>query len=144
MAPEVRLAQTDAEVARLFPLLRELRPHITDEIDLVTRVQRQRATERGWRLAYVEQDGVPTAAGSCRILEHLAWGKVLYVDDLICAESHRGKGAANSLMKWMEALARAEGCTQLHLDSGTQRIRAHHFYFRQGLSITSFHFGKTL
>lgn len=144
MAPEVRLAESDADVARLFPLLRELRPHIADEAELVSRVQRQRATERGWRLAYVEQDGFPVAAASCRVLEHLAWGKVLYVDDLICAESHRGTGAASALMKWMEGQARAEGCAQLHLDSGTQRIRAHHFYFRQGLSITSFHFGKTL
>jgi len=140
----VKLAESDADVARLFPVLRELRPLIADEKDLVARVQRQRGTERGWRLAYVEQNGVPVAAASCRILEHLAWGKVLYVDDLICAESHRGTGAANALMEWMEGQARAEGCAQLHLDSGTQRIRAHHFYFRQGLSITSFHFGKTL
>ena len=140
----VKLAESDADVARLFPVLRELRPLIADEKDLVARVQRQRGTERGWRLAYVEQNGVPVAAASCRILEHLAWGKVLYVDDLICAESHRGAGAANALMEWMEGQARAEGCVQLHLDSGTQRIRAHHFYFRQGLSIASFHFGKTL
>jgi GNAT superfamily N-acetyltransferase len=140
----VRLAQSDAEVARLFPLLRELRPHIADEAEFVARVQGQRATERGWRLAYVEQDGIPVAAASCRILEHLAWGKVLYVDDLICAASHRGTGAASSLMKWMEEQAWAEGCTQLHLDSGTQRIRAHHFYYRRGLSISSFHFSKKL
>jgi GNAT superfamily N-acetyltransferase len=141
---QVKLAESDADVARLFTLLRELRPHIAEEAELVARVQRQRATERGWQLAYVEQDGVPVAAASCRILEHLAWGKVLYVDDLICAESHRGTGAANSLMEWMEVRARAEDCTQLQLDSGTQRIRAHHFYFRRGLSITSFHFGKKL
>ena len=102
----VKLAQSDADIARLYPLLRELRPHIADQAELVDRVQRQRATERGWRLIYVEQDGVPVAAASCRILEHLAWGKVLYVDDLICAESHRGKGFAESLMAWMEKRAR--------------------------------------
>ena len=140
----VKLAESDADVARLFGVMRELRPHIVDEAEFVARVQRQRATERSWRLAYVEQDGVPVAAASCRILEHLAWGKVLYVDDLICAESHRGTGAATALMDWMEEQARAEDCAQLQLDSGTQRIRAHHFYFRQGLSITSFHFGKKL
>ena len=140
----VKLAESDADIARLFGVMRELRPHIVEETEFVARVQRQRATERGWRLAYVEQEGVPVAAASCRILEHLAWGKVLYVDDLICAESHRGTGAAKVLMGWMEELARAEDCAQLHLDSGTQRIRAHHFYFRQGLSITSFHFGKKL
>jgi len=141
---KILLAQSDAQVAQLFPLFRELRPHIADEAELVDRVQRQRATERGWQLIYVEQDGVPVAAASCRLLEHLAWGKVLYVDDLICAESQRGKGFAESLMAWMEKRACQEGCAEMHLDSGVQRVRAHHFYFRQGLSISSFHFGKKL
>ncbi|HKU63482.1 MAG TPA: GNAT family N-acetyltransferase [Rhizomicrobium sp.] len=141
---EVRLAISDAEVARVFPVMHELRTHIADAADFVTRVQRQRRTERGWQLLYVEDNGVPVAAASFRILEHLAWGKVLYVDDLICTESHRGKGFAESLMAWMENRAREENCTEMHLDSGTQRIRAHHFYFRQGLSISSFHFAKKL
>jgi GNAT superfamily N-acetyltransferase len=141
---KILLAQSDAQVAQLFPLFRELRPHIADEAELVDRVQRQRATEHGWQLIYVEQDGVPVAAASCRLLEHLAWGKVLYVDDLICAESYRGSGAARALMAFMEDRARSEGCVALHLDSGTQRTRAHHFYFRQGLSIGSFHFAKSL
>jgi hypothetical protein len=103
---DVKLADSDADIARLYPLMRQLRPHIAGEAELVTRVQRQQQTERGWQLLYVEHDGVPIAAASCRILEHLAWGKVLYVDDLICAESHRGKGFAESLMAWMEKRAR--------------------------------------
>jgi GNAT superfamily N-acetyltransferase len=140
----VKLAESDAQVARLFPLLCELRPHIGDEAELVARVQSQRQTERGWQLLYIEHEGVPIAAASFRILEHLAWGKVLYVDDLICAESQRGKGFAESLMAWMEKRACEEGCAALHLDSGVQRVRAHHFYFRQGLSISSFHFAKEL
>ncbi len=107
-------------------------------------MQRQRRTERGWQLLYVEDNGTPVAAASFRILEHLAWGKVLYVDDLICAEDQRGKGFADALMAWMENRAREENCAEMHLDSGTHRARAHHFYFRQGLSITSFHFGKKL
>jgi hypothetical protein len=47
-------------------------------------------------------------------------------------------------MRWMEELARREGCEQFHLDSGTHRLRAHRFYHRLGLAITSFHFGKKL
>ena len=140
----IRLADSDTDIARLFPVMRELRPHIASAEEFVARVQRQQRTQPGWQLLYVEADGAPVAAASFRIGEHLAWGKVLYVDDLICAESHRGSGAAQSLMKFMEDRARAENCDALHLDSGTQRIRAHHFYFRQGLSIASFHFSKPL
>ena len=92
----------------------------------------------------MEDDGTPVAAAGYRFTEYLFSGKILYVDDLICLEIHRGKGFAEALMRFMEDLARKEGCEQFHLDSGTHRLRAHHFYFRLGLSITSFHFQKPL
>ncbi|MBV9548674.1 MAG: GNAT family N-acetyltransferase [Alphaproteobacteria bacterium] len=139
----IKIATTDADIARLFPLLRELRPHLKDEADLLARAARQKA-QSGWQLIYAEDAGVPVAAAGFRISEWLAWGKTLYVDDLICRESHRGKGFARALLRWMEELARRENCAALHLDSGTQRTGAHHFYFRQGLSISSFHFSKQL
>jgi GNAT superfamily N-acetyltransferase len=141
---EVKLATSDAEIARVFPVMHELRPLIADAADFVTRVQRQRQTERGWQLLYVEHEGVPVAAASFRILEHLAFGMVFHVDDLICTESQRGKGFAEKLMAWMENRAHEENCAEMQLNSGTQRIRAHHFYFRRGLSISSFHFAKKL
>jgi GNAT superfamily N-acetyltransferase len=140
----VKSADSDADITRVFAVMRELRPHIASAEEFVSRVNRQRQTQPGWQLLYAEVDGSPVAAASYRIMEHLAWGKVLYVDDLICAESHRGSGAAQALMAFMEDRARSEDCGALHLDSGTQRTRAHHFYFRQGLSIGSFHFSKPL
>ena len=36
------------------------------------------------------------------------------------------------------------GCPALSLDSGIQRARAHRFYFREGLAITTFGFTKSL
>ena len=139
---EIRHAESDAEIARLFPVIRELRPHLKDADELVARVHRQES--QGYRLIYVEDAGAPVAAAGFRLIEHLSAGPSLYVDDLICLESHRGKGFARALIRWMEAHARETGCETFHLDSGTQRLRAHHFYFRLGLSITSFHFQKTL
>jgi len=106
-------------------------------------VRRQQA-QSGWRLIYVEENGTPVAAAGFRVSEWLAWGKALYVDDLICLESHRGKGFAEALMRWMENLARTEGCTEFHLDSGTHRLAAHRFYHRLKLGIASFHFQKKL
>ena len=139
---EICHAESDAEIARLFPVIRELRPHLKDAAELLARVRRQES--QGYRLIYMEDDGVPVAAAGFRFAEHLFAERALYVDDLICLESHRGKGFAAALMRWMEARAREEGCETFHLDSGTHRQRAHHFYFRQGLSITSFHFVKKL
>lgn len=139
---DIRRAESDAEIARLFLVIRELRPHLKDAAEFLARVRRQEG--QGYRLIYVEDDGVPVAAAGFRFAEHLFAERALYVDDLICLESHRGNGFAAALMRWMEARAREEGCETFHLDSGTHRQRAHHFYFRQGLSITSFHFVKKL
>ena len=139
---EVKHAQSDADLLRLYPVIRELRPHIATAGEFLARARRQQA--QGWSLIYVEEAGEPVAAAGFRISEWLAWGKALYVDDLICLESHRGKGFAEALMRWMEEHARAEGCAQFHLDSGTHRLAAHRFYHRMKLAITSFHFSKSL
>ena len=140
---DVKLAQSDSDIARVYPVMKELRTHLKNAEEFRERVRRQQA-QSGWRLIYVEDAAVPVAASGFRISEWLAWGKTLYVDDLICLESHRGKGFAESLMLWMEELARAEGCEQFHLDSGTFRLPAHRFYHRLGLGITSFHFQKKI
>jgi GNAT superfamily N-acetyltransferase len=139
----VKEAASDADIRRLYPVIGVLRPHIVSADELVARAERQKK-QSGWRLIYVEDKGEPVAAASFRISEWLAWGKALYVDDLIALESHRGQGYAEALMRWMEAFAEIEGCAEFHLDSGTHRLGAHRFYHRLKLSITSFHFSKRL
>ncbi|HVV66036.1 MAG TPA: GNAT family N-acetyltransferase [Rhizomicrobium sp.] len=139
----VKQAATDAEIRRVYPVMRELRPHIASEQEFLERVRRQQK-QSGWRLIYVEDDGAPVAAAGFRVSEWLAWGKALYVDDLICLPSHRAKGFAEALMVWMEEHARKEACREFHLDSGTHRLGAHRFYHRMKLVISSFHFQKKL
>ena len=113
---------------------------------LVRQVDRQRAT--GYRLAgaFAGGDEQAAAVAGFRINEYLAWGKHLYVDDLVTAAAHRGQGHADRLFAWLEAEARQAGCTQLHLDSalGEDRQDAHRFYFRHGLRIAAFHFQAEL
>ena len=140
---EIKEALTEADIRRVYPVMRELRPHIKSEGEFLERVRRQQK-QSGWQLIYVEDAGAPVATASFRISEWLAWGKAFYVDDLICLESHRGKGFAEALMAWMEDFARKEGCGEFHLDSGTHRLGAHRFYHRLKLGITSFHFQKKL
>ena len=98
---DVKLAQSDSDIARVYPVMKELRPAPQSAAEFLERVHRQQA-QSGWRMIYVEDAGVPVAASGFRISEWLAWGKALYVDDLICLESHRGLGFAEALMRWME------------------------------------------
>src|SRR5215472_5426437 len=143
MTFDIKAAESDSDIRRIYSVIKVLRPHIVTADELVERAKRQR-TQSDWRLIYVEDKGEPVAAASFRISEWLAWGKALYVDDLIALESHRGKGYAETLMRWMEALAKREGCAEFHLDSGTHRLAAHRFYHRLKLTISSFHFSKRL
>lgn len=138
---EVREAVTDEEVAATYPVMRELRPHLS-ESEYPGKVKRMR--ESGYRLAAVVEEGEARAVAGFRVQELLAWGKLLYVDDLVSAEESRSRGYGKLLLDWLADEARREGCGQLHLDSGVQRRAAHRFYFREGMGISSFHFSKIL
>ncbi len=142
MTYAIALAESDADIARCYPVIRELRPHIANAAELVARVQRQRTG--GYHLAYRAENegrGRVVACGGWRINEHLAWGLALYVDDLVTLASERSQRHGDALFDWLVDQARQRGCVNFHLDSGTHRVDAHRFYLRKRMAITSFHFG---
>lgn len=141
--PIVKLAETDDDIRRCFPVMQLLRPHLTDADDLLVRARRQMSGS-GWRLAYAEDDGEVAACAGFRVHEWLVSGRVLYVDDLVRDDRRRSRGNGKALLDWLKDLARAENCAQLRLDSGTHRTQAHKFYFREGLTIHAFHFESNL
>lgn len=127
--------------------LLQLRPAHDGPEALARRIDEHlRAT--GYRLIGAFEEGFDEAAAVAgfRINEYLAWGKHLYVDDLVTGEDHRGRGLADQLFAWLEDEARDCGCTQFHLDSGLGEDRqdAHRFYFRHGLRIGAHHFQREL
>lgn len=132
-----RIATTDAEIEACFPVMRELRPHL-EEGAFLARIRMQQS--QGYELAYVDADGAPVAVAGFRIGENLAWGRFLYVDDLVTAAAHRSRGYGALLLRWLLDLAKERGCRELHLDSGVQRVDAHRFYKREGLEVSSYHF----
>ena len=133
---------SDADVAEAFAVMRELRPHL-DEHSYQELVDEQRRA--GYRLAAVRlDDGVIAAVAGFWIGHKLAWGRHLYLDDLVTAAAHRSKGYGKALLEWLEAEARKHGCAQFELDSGTARHGAHRFYLGNGYDISAFHFRKTL
>jgi len=136
------VAATDAAIAECFGVMQQLRPQLTPE-DWVPRVRRMQ--REGYRLlAARDAAGVVGAAGY-RIFECIArGGRSLYVDDLITDPKRRSQGAGKAMMDWLVAEGRREGCASLCLDSGVQRRETHHFYFRERLAISAFHFDRAL
>ncbi len=137
----VHLATTDADVARCFPVMHELRPKLQQQ-DFVYRIRSMHA--EGYQLALLERaDAVLTVAGF-RIMSMLVSGQTLYVDDLVTSADARSQGNGEIMLHWLIAHARSLRCDTVSLDSGTHRQDAHAFYLRHRLRITSFHFALPL
>jgi GNAT superfamily N-acetyltransferase len=132
------------ETGRAAGALLELRPGFGSAEELAARVDALRAS--GYRVVGSFEPGEADAAAVAgfRVGESLAWGRYLYVDDLVTRAGFRGRGHADAVMAWVVDEARRLGCEQLHLDSGVgpDRADAHRFYFRHGMRIVSFHFAR--
>jgi GNAT superfamily N-acetyltransferase len=137
----VKVAQTDAEKLACFPVMKELRTHL-EEAEFMPQLERQEA--QGYRLAFVEKNGQVVAAAGFWVNEAFAYGRYMYVYDLVTSERARSGGHGRALLEFLKALARDAGCAQLHLDSGVQRFRAHRFYLREGFVISGHHFQLVL
>jgi GNAT superfamily N-acetyltransferase len=135
-------AQTEAEIKKCFPVIQQLRPHLNEAV-FVEQVQRQMKIH-GYQLIFIEVDDRVVAAAGYRVAEFLAWGKTLYVDDLITDEACRGRGFGGALLNWLQAKAQEIGCVEFHLDSGVHRFDAHRLYLTHKMIISSHHFSKKM
>ncbi|MFE0703946.1 GNAT family N-acetyltransferase [Streptomyces sp. NPDC058872] len=126
----------------LLPVLRELRPHLTPGL---FREVYEAGHPQGLRFtaAYAD-DGRCVGAAGWRIVVNTSSLRQLYVDDLVTASADRSDGVGHALLAHLEGRARAAGCHELNLDSGTQRTRAHRFYLRERFDIVAFHFARSL
>ena len=119
---------------------RQLRPHLPPAY--VARMKEIFAG--GAEMAVTVVDGKVAGITVFRVVEKTFTGRELYCDDLVTDEARRSTGVGRALMDYMMGVARERQCDYLTLDSGCRREQAHKFYFREGLTITSFHFTRTL
>lgn len=153
MTAERELSAEETHLA--YAAMRELRPQVTSVEEFVDRVNNVQRPE-GYRLVAslaAEETGAAdvaapeVAAGAVsaagfRRLHTLAWGDILYIDDLVTMEAHRGRGHAHCLLEWVLAEARRLACAAVHLDSAPHRHAAHRLYLGEGYVISSFHFSR--
>lgn len=142
MPESIRIASTDEEIAACFPVMQELREHLGFD-DFMTRARDSYRSGTYQLVCRLDGPRVVAVAGF-RFLENFAWGRFLYVDDLVTLADARSKGHGRALIRWLENFAADRGCVALHLDSGMQRLDAHRFYDREGFARTAIHFAKPI
>lgn len=133
--------ESDEAILACYDVLAELRPHLA-RTDFLATVRAMQAD--GLRLACIRDGARVVAVAGYRVSTNLFCGRHLYVDDLVTVESERSKGHGKALLAWLRELAVEEGCEVFHLDSGVQRKRAHAFYQREGMDLSSYHFSVRL
>jgi GNAT superfamily N-acetyltransferase len=140
----IKLMENDTDIMSCFYVLKQLRTHLEVEtfLDTIHTLQKN----YNYQLLAVIPDNEVKAVAGYRIAESLAWGKYMYVDDLITDEKSRASGYAKLLVSWLEGEARKQDCEQFHLDSaaGPHRYDAHRFYLKNKMDITAHHFQKSL
>jgi GNAT superfamily N-acetyltransferase len=136
-AREIHTAKSEADVRRCWRAFQELRPHLQSEDEFVERWRKQ--VEEGDPIAYVQDgDKVPAAAGY-RFLNTMAWGHILYIDDLVALHTSQLTGLGTLLLQHLQNEARERVCAAVHLDTGYQRHLAHRAYLGNGFHIDCHH-----
>ncbi len=132
---------SDQEIMVTYPVMSQLRPHIAEEdyLALIREMEGQ-----GGKLIAAKEDENVLGCAFFRRETRLFTGPMVYVDDLVSDGSQRSKGVGHALIDWLSEYCRKKGIKQLVLDSGVQRDQAHKFYFREGFTITSFNFKKSI
>jgi GNAT superfamily N-acetyltransferase len=137
----IELANSEAKLRDCFPVILQLRPHL----ELNTFIEQVAVQAMaGYQIASLTADDHVVAVAGFRITHSLAWGRFLYVDDLVTDIDQRSKGYGKQLLHWLIDYAKQNECIELHLDSGLQRIDAHRFYEREGMIKTGYHYSLAL
>ena len=135
-------ADSAAQIAKCYPVMAQLRPHLGSAEELVTRIMRQR--EAGYRLLAAWRDEVPIGLAGYRFEENLIYGRFIYVDDLVAMDSERGSGIGASLLDFVAMEGQKAACDRLVLDTALDNVLAHRFYYRQRLLMRALRFSRPI
>lgn len=139
---EIKHIESDADLDASFPVMKELRPHLSDRATYAAQVARQRT--QGYRLLAAWRDGAIVGLAGYRLLESLIYSRFIYVDDLVVTASLHRSGLGELLLQAARQQAVALHCKHFVLDTGLHMALAQRFYFRQGLLAQGMHFVEPL
>ena len=132
MDRKIFTVQSHADLERCFPVIKELRPHLSFE-DYV-RIYEQAHKHDAYQLVAIEDGKNILAVMGYRFLWDFVRGKHLYIDDLVSTERFRSQGLGAVLLKYAESIASQSDCKALRLSAVFENTHALRFYDRNGWS----------
>ncbi|MFC7373598.1 GNAT family N-acetyltransferase [Fictibacillus iocasae] len=139
---EIRQLNEPHEFREAFPVMRQLRTHLTEDLfaELVGEMQ-----EEGYTLFALVDEGEIRAAAGIAVLTNLYYGKHVWVYDLVTDNKARSKGFGYEMLAFLESFAAQNGCSCVALSSNFERVDAHRFYEdKAGYDRVSYVFKKNL
>lgn len=142
MTETLRHAETDADINACFPVMRQLRPHLTSPDELRARVRRQ--AHAGYRILAGWRGEEAVGLAGYRPQENLIRGPFCYVDDLVVRDDLRRTGLGQRLLKAVGEDALSRGLPHLVLDTALDNALGQRFYFRFGMLPAALRFAMRL
>lgn len=134
---DINIIDDQNEIEKCFDAFLELRPHLKDKKTFTDQVLSQQ--KEGYMTYGIKEGDEVVACIGFRVLTTLAWGKILYIDDLITKAKCHGKGYGGVLLTHAINHAKELGCVEVHLDTGYTRHAAHRVYLKHGFKMISHH-----
>ncbi len=140
---EVKMASSDEDIMKCWEVFYALRPHLKKE-RFIHDVRKTLNDNR--MMIFLEKEDKAVSASVFEWGYNLYRSSYIYIDDLSCLPSFRGKGYASLLLDWIIDYARKNNFDQVHLDSGVNANRwdAHRLYLNKRFNITSLHLALEL
>lgn len=142
MEKRIFIIKNETDLARCYPILKELRPHLSFE-DYIS-IYNESHKANGYEIVAVEQNDEILAVMGYRFLSDYVRGKHIYIDDLVTSEKIRSMGNGADLLRFAEEIAKTNGLKILRLCTGIENEGGIKFYDRNGWTKTAFAYTKKL
>jgi ribosomal protein S18 acetylase RimI-like enzyme len=117
------------EIKSVYPVLKELRPHISEEEFVEIYKHSRKADDYTFYGFFVNNDCVGLMG--LRYLNDYVHRFHLYIDDLVVSKDHRSQQIGAKLLKFAETLAVEKQCSGLRLCTGVDNKDGIRFYERE-------------
>lgn len=138
----IKTVDSISEKQECFKVMSQLWSSLTEK-EFIEKNQ-SLAEDYNYKLAFLKKENEIKTVAGFRIIEDFAFGKVLYIDDLVSNQSNRSQGYGRAMFDWLSNYARENNCCAIHLNARVDRTKAHKFYFSCGMHIRGYHFSMDL